>query len=79
MDLQGAELLALRGMGRLLQTVRALQLEVTYRELYSGQAMWPEVREFFELAGLRLVDQWPDVSGYFGDAVFVRGEGDCTR
>jgi hypothetical protein len=43
-DVQGAELLALRGMGEMLATVRAIQLEITYRELYQGQAMWPEVR-----------------------------------
>lgn len=73
MDLQGAELLALIGMGEMLSTVKALQLEITYRELYRGQVMWPEVRIFLESHGLQLVDEWPDVSGYFGDAVFVRG------
>lgn len=72
MDLQGAELLALQGMVNLIDTVKAIQLEVTYRELYHGQAMWPEVRHFLESHGMRLVDEWPDVSGYFGDAVFVR-------
>lgn len=72
MDLQGAELLALRGMGAMIDTVKAIQLEVTYRELYHGQVMWPEVREFLESRGLQLVDEWTDVSGYFGDAVFVR-------
>jgi len=73
MDLQGAELLALRGMGTMLATVRSLQLEITYRELYYGQVMWPEVRQYLEAHGLRLVDEWPDVCGYFGDAVFIRG------
>jgi FkbM family methyltransferase len=72
MDLQGAELLALRGMGEMLTTVRAIQLEITYRELYHGQVLWPEVREFLENHGLQLVDEWPDVCEYFGDAVFVR-------
>lgn len=72
MDLQGAELLAIRGMGDLLQTVKAMQLEITYRELYRGQAMWPEVRSYLENASMRLVDEWPDVCAYFGDAVFVR-------
>ena len=72
MDLQGAELLALRGMGDLIRTVRAMQLEITYRELYRRQAMWPEVRTFLGQHGLRLADEWPDVCGYFGDAVFVR-------
>ena len=72
MDLQGAELLALRGMGGMIDTVKAIQLEVTFRELYHSQAMWPEIRGFLESHGLQLVDEWPDVSGYFGDAVFVR-------
>lgn len=72
MDLQGAELLALQGMGELLKSVRAIQLEVTYRELYHGQVMWPEVRAFLEANGLQLVDEWVDVCGYFGDAIFLR-------
>ncbi|MBX3435839.1 MAG: FkbM family methyltransferase, partial [Pirellulales bacterium] len=72
MDLQGAELLALRGMGALLSTVRAIQVEITYRELYRGQVLWPELRSFLESRGLTLVDEWPDPCGYFGDAVFVR-------
>jgi hypothetical protein len=58
-------------MGDMLKSVCALQLEITYRELYHGQVMWPEVRAFLEAHELRLVDEWPDVSGYFGDAVFV--------
>ena len=45
----------------------------TYRELYHDQVMWPEVRAFLEGAGMHLFDEWPDNSGYFGDAVFVRG------
>jgi len=72
MDLQGAELLALRGMGDMLGTVRAIQLEITYRELYTGQVMWPEVRAFLEANGFQLVDEWPDICGYFGDAVFLQ-------
>ncbi|MEJ7594314.1 MAG: FkbM family methyltransferase [Planctomycetaceae bacterium] len=72
MDLQGPELLALRGMGNMLRTVSAIQLEITYFELYSGQVMWPEVRDFLEFNGFRLVDEWPDICGYFGDAIFLR-------
>ncbi len=72
MDLQGAELLALQSMGELHDLVIALQLEITYRELYHGQVMWPEARQFLESHGMQLVDEWPDICGYFGDAVFVR-------
>ena len=31
------------------------------------------IRAFLEEKGMTLVDEWPDISGYFGDAVFVRG------
>ena len=72
MDLQGAELPAIRGMGDLLHTLQAMQLEITYRELYREQAMWPEVQSNLERSGMRLADEWPDVCGYFGDAIFVR-------
>ena len=34
--------------------------------------MWPEVRAFLESHEMELVDEWPDVCGYLGDAVFVR-------
>jgi FkbM family methyltransferase len=75
MDLQGAELLALQGMGNLLCTVQAIQLEISYRQLYCGQVLWPELRLFMESNGMSLVDEWPDVSGYWGDAVFVKRNG----
>jgi len=76
MDLQGAELLALQGMGDLLCTVQAIQLEISYRQMYYRQVLWPELRLFMESNGMLLVDEWPDVSGYWGDAVFVKRNGE---
>ena len=71
-DLQGAELLAFQGMGELLRTIRAAQVEVSFRELYAGQPLIDDVRAYLESFGLRMWVVLYDVSGYFGDAIFIR-------
>ena len=46
MDLQGAELLALKGLGNYLQNVKYIHTEVSYKEIYSGQVMYDELNNF---------------------------------
>lgn len=46
MDLQGAELLALKGLGNHLQNVKYIHTEVSYKEMYSGQVMFNELNDF---------------------------------
>lgn len=46
MDLQGAELLALEGLGKFLDTVDYIHTEVSYKEIYSGQVMFNELNDF---------------------------------
>jgi FkbM family methyltransferase len=46
MDLQGAELLALKGLGTALQTVQWMHTEVSHRPIYSGQVMFKELNDF---------------------------------
>jgi FkbM family methyltransferase len=46
MDLQGAELLALNGLGNHLHNVRYIHTEVSYKEMYSGQVMFKELNDF---------------------------------
>lgn len=46
MDLQGAELLALKGLGNHLQNVKYIHTEVSYKEIYSGQVMFKELNDF---------------------------------
>ncbi|MGF1583134.1 MAG: FkbM family methyltransferase [Gemmataceae bacterium] len=48
-DVQGAELLALRGFGELLHKFDAIWIEVNLKELYQGCVLLPELDEF--LAG----------------------------
>jgi FkbM family methyltransferase len=46
MDLQGAELLALKGMGNHLKNVKYMHTEVSHKEMYSGQVMFNELNDF---------------------------------
>lgn len=68
MDVQGAELLVLRGATRMLPHVTAIWLEVSSRENYRGQGLADDIRRFLETRGFRLAYQT-----YLGDG---SGEGD---
>ena len=46
MDLQGAELLAFKGMGQALDNVRYIHTEVSHRAMYTGQVMFNELNDF---------------------------------
>ena len=46
MDLQGAELLALKGLGNHLQNVKYIHTEVSYKEMYTGQVMFDELNNY---------------------------------
>lgn len=50
-DLQGAELLALKGAGALLQHCRSLCIEVSTVEVYAGGVLWPELLAWLSNAG----------------------------
>ncbi|MEX1080752.1 MAG: FkbM family methyltransferase [Halofilum sp. (in: g-proteobacteria)] len=57
LDIQGAELLALRGARQSLRACRALVIEISTVEVYRGGALWPEVRDFLEFEGFSPVWQ----------------------
>jgi FkbM family methyltransferase len=50
-DVQGAELLVLRGAESLLNRCSSLLIEVSTVELYRGGAKWNEVKEFLDTRG----------------------------
>lgn len=54
MDLQGAELLALKGLGKYLKDVRLIHTEVTHTEMYTGQVLFDEFDQFMTLNNFRL-------------------------
>ena len=51
MDLQGAELLAMEGLGDYLDEVKIVQTEVELREYYKGQPLMVDVEKWFEDKG----------------------------
>ena len=59
LDVQGYELLALRGAAHMLQAVGGLQAEVSLAPLYSGQPACSEVFAFLESVGFRVVGLEP--------------------
>jgi 2-O-methyltransferase len=72
LDVQGAELQVLEGAGALLQSIRAVWLEVEAVELYAGQPLAPEVDAFMKASGfVLLIDA---VEGVSGDRFYVRRE-----
>jgi len=46
MDLQGAELLALKGLGNKLSCVEYIYTEVSHKEMYTGQVMYKEINDY---------------------------------
>jgi len=46
MDLQGAELLALKGLGNKLSSVEYVYTEVSHKEMYTGQVMYKELNDY---------------------------------
>jgi len=72
LDIQGAELSALRGFGGMLSGVRAIYTEVNRAELYEGCARINDIDSFLSEAGFkRVATRW--VLGFgWGDALYLR-------
>jgi FkbM family methyltransferase len=70
MDIQGSELMALRGAATRLRDVHLVQLEVAFFRIYHGQPLFPEVKAFLNQNGFLLVG-FMYRGTYFGDAVFM--------
>ena len=74
LDIQGAELEALTGMGDLLTQVRWIFTEVNRREMYAGIPIVAELDEFLSRKGFRRVVTLWNPAGW-GDALYVRPTG----
>jgi len=74
LDIQGAELEALRGLGKRLEAVRWVYCEVNWSPLYEGIPLVGEIDEFMEAQGFtRVVTVWRPEN--WGDALYVRSRG----
>ena len=73
-DVQGAELQAIKGMGDLVLAVDAIYSEVNREELYEGCAVVHEIDEYLKIYGFkRVATRWIVGKGW-GDALYLNCE-----
>jgi FkbM family methyltransferase len=70
MDIQGAELMALRGLKDRIKDVKIIHLEVEFMEIYSDQPLFNEVRSFLENNGF-IFCGYTYKEEFSGDAIFI--------
>ncbi len=56
LDIQGAELMALKGAERLLNRTAVIHCEVEFSPIYQGQPLFPDVQAFLNARGFDLID-----------------------
>ena len=72
MDVQGAELLVLKGADDLINRISVIWLEVEKKELYKGQPLQPDVESFMDRNNfIKLKDTVGDISG---DQLYISNE-----
>ena len=72
LDIQGAELMALRGASGLLGKIEAVNTEVNLQELYEGAALLGELENFMAKLGFNRVAMVTPWHPSWGDAFYVR-------
>lgn len=72
MDIQGAELMALRGATRILKNIEAIQTEINYDELYDGCPHISDLDAFLEPHGFLRIKTVTPYDKDWGDAVYVK-------
>lgn len=72
MDLQGAELMALRGMGAELHKIKYAYLEVNKAELYIGCPLIEEIDDYMAHFNFRRVETAWAGNTNWGDAFYIR-------
>lgn len=71
-DIQGAELLALKGMGDMLHNFKWAYLEVNWKELYIGCALFDEVVEYMANYGFKVAEYLQCGQTSWGDCLFIK-------
>ena len=73
-DIQGAELMMLKGATEILPHLKCLYLEVNQKELYKGEPMVEEIDEFLlDWGFVRVETCWCEDSGW-GEAIYIKAE-----
>ena len=70
LDVQGAEILVLKGSGLLLNQCKSLYIEVSTREVYKDGASWEELSQFLRSRGL--IPLWNPRTKSHENLIFIR-------
>jgi FkbM family methyltransferase len=70
MDIQGAELLALKGLGKEISKVKIIHTEVEFFEIYKDQPLFKDIKRFLNRKGY-LLASFTNFGVYSGDAIFI--------
>lgn len=68
LDIQGAELLALKGLGDFLGSFDFIEVEVSKEEIYKGAPLYPEINAYLINAGYEQISETP----WHGDVVYKK-------
>lgn len=70
MDIQGAELLALQGLGERIKDIKFIHTEVEFFEIYKDQPLFEDIRYFLLKNGFVFLG-FSNFAEYSGDAIFI--------
>lgn len=71
-DIQGAELLALKGFGNLLNNIKYIYTEVNTDYLYDNCALISEIDDYLKIFGFTRVETYM-TDFQWGDALYIKG------
>lgn len=76
LDLQGYELEALKGCGKLLERIKIITIEIEFIPLYDGQPLFGDIDVYLRAQGFRMLNLYelythPDGQLTAGDAVYL--------
>ena len=71
MDIQGAELMALKSLGDFLKDIKIIHLELEFFEIYKGQPLFKDINAFLSKNNFNLIE-FTSVGKYSGDGIYIR-------
>jgi FkbM family methyltransferase len=69
MDLQGAELIALKSLGEKIKNIKYIYTEVSFKPIYTNQVLFNEINEFLTSKGFLLCNKL-DYNSWQDDAIY---------
>ncbi|MDX2426946.1 MAG: FkbM family methyltransferase [Cycloclasticus sp.] len=79
LGLQGYELVALKGCGKLLESIKIIAIEIEFIPLYDGQPLFGDIDVYLRAQGFRMLNLYelythPDGQLTAGDAVYLNSK-----